>query len=111
MHKKKFVKELQETGIIDVISDAISIQDTVFKILYQNNRIQEMVGDRVGEYCYKAYQGKNRVCEGCHLKLSFKDGKIHTVERSRATENGIIYSKNCDPFIIKPYFFLYGICF
>lgn len=94
MSKKKYIKELEETGIIDVIGDAISIQDTDFKILYQNNRLKDIVGDRVGEYCYKAYQGEDKVCEGCHLAMAFKDGQIHTVERTRISSEGIMYSEN-----------------
>lgn len=88
------MKDIEETEIIDAIGDAISIQDPDYRILYQNTRHKEIVGDRVGEYCFKAYQGKDRVCEGCHLAMSFKDGTIHTVERSRSTENGIMYSEN-----------------
>lgn len=87
----KIIKDIEETGIIDAIGDAINIQDRDFKILYQNKRNKEIFGDRVGEYCFKAYQGRDRVCEGCCLALSFKDGKIHTIERSRSMENGIMY--------------------
>ncbi len=91
---KKMLKGLEEAGIIDAIGDPISIQDTNFVILYQNRVHKNLVGDRRGEYCYKAYQGKNDVCEGCHLAMSFKDGMIHTVEQSRVTEKGIVYSEN-----------------
>ena len=94
MPKRKFIEELKETGIVDVIGDAVSIQDTNFKVLYQNKCHRDIVGDQVGEYCYKAYQGKERVCKGCHLVMSFKDGKIHTVERSRNTNEGVKYYEN-----------------
>ncbi len=80
--------------IIAAIGDPISIQDTNFKVIYQNRRHRDIVGDCVGEYCYKAYHGKDYICEGCHLALCFKDGMIHKVERSRVTENGIVYSEN-----------------
>lgn len=98
MGKKKFIKQfvdiLKDTGIIEIIGDPISIQDTNFKVLYQNQSHRAIVGDCVGEYCYKAYQGKDDVCEGCHLDMSFKDGKIHTVERNRTTDEEIRYYEN-----------------
>jgi PAS domain-containing protein len=46
---KKFIEELKESGIIDAIGDAISIQDTDFAIIYQNKRHEDIVGDKAGE--------------------------------------------------------------
>ncbi len=94
MPTEKFIGELKETGIIDAIGGAISIQDTDLKILYQNQRHRDIFGDQGGNYCYKAYQDKDHICEGCHLSMSFRDGKIYTVEQSRATEKGIRYFEN-----------------
>lgn len=93
MLRDTLINELKGTGIIEVIGDSISIQDTDFKILYQNRSHRNIVGDRIGEYCYKVVRGKDHVCEGCHLAMSFKDGKIYRVERSRETENGIMYAE------------------
>lgn len=94
MQQQHILKELQKIEILDSIGDLISIQDTRFRVLYQNKRHRENVGDRVGEYCYEAYQGIDHVCEGCHLAMSFSDGNIHTVERSRKIEDGMMYSEN-----------------
>jgi PAS domain S-box-containing protein len=91
---KDIIKEIRESGIIDAIGDPISIQDTDFKILYQNQIHKKIVGDRKGEYCYKAYQNKDHICDGCHLSMSFRDGKVHRVERSRVIENEIRFSEN-----------------
>jgi len=44
-------------AILEVLGDAISIQDTDLRILYQNRAHQELMGDRVGEYCYQAGSG------------------------------------------------------
>jgi PAS domain S-box-containing protein len=86
-------KEKSE-AIISALGDGISIQDPHFKILYQNSRHKEMVGgDFRGEYCYEAYQRRNKVCDGCHLALSFKDGKIHRQERSKVTDKGIFHAE------------------
>ncbi len=59
------------SAIIAAIGDGISIQDTDFKILYQNQALVDLLGYHVGEFCYKAYQRKERVCEGCPVEMMF----------------------------------------
>jgi PAS domain S-box-containing protein len=78
-------------AIIEAIGDGIIIQDTDYKIVYQNQIQNEIYGNRVGEYCYKAYEGRDSICEDCPIELSFKDGKIHKTERSVPTDKGILY--------------------
>jgi PAS domain S-box-containing protein len=74
------------------MGEGISIQDREFRVLYQNQRHKDIVGgDRVGEYCYRAYQRRDRVCPGCHVALSFQDGKVHRAEQKRFTEQGTIH--------------------
>ena len=77
--------------IIEAIGDGIIIQDTDYKIVYQNQIQNEIYGNRAGEYCYKAYEGKDNICEDCPIELSFKDGKIHKTQRIIATDKGILY--------------------
>ena len=78
-------------AIIAAVGDGISIQDTNYRVLYQNRLAKDMVGDHAGEYCYKAYQCEDQVCEGCHLAKSFKDGGIHKQEQFRVTDEGLRY--------------------
>jgi len=67
-------------AIIEAIGDAISIQDTSLRVIYQNQAHVRMMGEHLGEYCYSAYQGKDLPCPGCHLVESFQDGEIHRRE-------------------------------
>jgi len=90
MPKKKLITELNETGIIEFIGDAISIQDTNFKILYQNNKAKEIIGNHVGKYCFKVIESRDSICENCPLDLSFKDGKVRTVERLNPVKKDLI---------------------
>jgi hypothetical protein len=48
------------------------------------------VGEHLGEYCYIAYARMDAVCEDCHMKISFLDGGIHTVEKRFASSQGIM---------------------
>lgn len=85
-------EEKAKTGaIIAAIGDGISIQDTDFKILYQNQICKDFVGDHKGEYCYRAYESRDHVCEGCPVAKTFTDGRIHSAERSAPTDNGMSY--------------------
>lgn len=90
---EKILKELEELRILDAIGDPVSIQDVHFKILYQNRANKAIVGSRLGEYCYKAYQGKDHTCDGCHLTMSLKDGKVHAVERQRVSGTEIMHAE------------------
>ena len=77
--------------IVEHVGDGISIQDMQFRILYQNQLHKALVGDHLGEYCYKAYKRRDQVCEGCHLAQAFIDGKIHRTVESRVTDDGKFY--------------------
>ena len=78
-------------AIIAGIGDGISIQDSDFRIQYQNQIHKDFVGDHAGELCYEVYERRDRVCEGCPVAESFRDGKIHTAERRVLTNKGTSY--------------------
>ena len=78
---EKLLKTIKEIGVLEAIGDGLSIQDTDFKILYQNDKAIQMIGNHVGKYCFKAFEHRDHVCAGCPLALSFRDGKVRTAER------------------------------
>jgi len=78
-------------AIIAAIGDGISIQDNNYKIVYQNKVAQGFYGKHVGEYCYKAYQNREQVCERCQLTMAFADGKTHKLEQKRTTDKGVFF--------------------
>lgn len=80
-------------AIIAGLGDGIIIQDTDYKIIYQNQIQTEIYGSHDGEYCYKVYEGRDTVCENCPVELTFMDRKVHKVERSASTDKGTIYSE------------------
>jgi len=84
-------EKARSEAIIAAIGDGISIQDRDYHVLYQNQVHKELVGDHVGEFCYRAYQRRDDVCDGCHLAMSFEDGKVHKQEQVRKTERGTFY--------------------
>ncbi|MDO8736988.1 MAG: ATP-binding protein, partial [Thermoleophilia bacterium] len=68
-------------AIIEGIGDGVSIQDTDFKVLFQNQVHKDFIGDHVGEYCYKGYEKRDEICDGCPVAMAIADGRIHLTER------------------------------
>ncbi|MEW6116569.1 MAG: PAS domain S-box protein [Nitrospirota bacterium] len=78
-------------AVLTAIGDGITVQDTSFRILYQNDIHKAKQGDHAGEYCYRAYQHRDSICEGCLLVRVFEDGRLHRRETSAVTDKGTIY--------------------
>ncbi|MBT0662958.1 PAS domain-containing protein [Geobacter pelophilus] len=67
-------------AIIAAIGDGISIQDTGFRVLYQNEVHRQMAGGNfIGEQCFSAFGRGTSPCEGCPVVAAFNDGGIHTL--------------------------------
>lgn len=88
---KQLIQEMKETGIISVIDNGVSIQDTNFKILYQNQMARDLMGDHVGKYCYKSYMLRTLACDDCSLSQGFSDGNSHKAEKSVTTDKGVLH--------------------
>ncbi len=82
------INVLVEHGVLNVIRDGVSIQDTDYKILYQNDFHKGLVGDHKGDYCFRAYDKSEQHCESCPLKAAFHDGQVCTSERKVNVESG-----------------------
>jgi PAS domain S-box-containing protein len=97
--KKQLLNELEKAqdeknrfeAIVAAIGDGIIIQDTDYKIIYQNQVQNEIYGDRTGELCYKTYEGIDEICQDCPIEMTFRDGKIHRSERRVVTDKGVSY--------------------
>ncbi|MBI4847883.1 MAG: PAS domain S-box protein [Nitrospirae bacterium] len=77
-------------AIIAALGDGIIIQDTNYRIIYQNEIQNKLYGDQTGNYCYKSYEGLDTVCEGCPVEKTFQDGMVHKSERHLSTDNGLL---------------------
>jgi PAS domain S-box-containing protein len=86
-------------SLIDAMEDSLTIQDTEYNIVYQNEVSKKIFGDRLGEKCYRAYEGRETVCDECPVEQTFKDGKSHTTERKTVLPSGevIIWENTANP--------------
>lgn len=62
--------------VVESLMDGISIKDLNYKIIYQNQAMQNMFGNHVGEICYMAL-GHSEYCPQCPTLEALKDGKPH----------------------------------
>jgi signal transduction histidine kinase len=83
-------KAMSET-IISSMGQGLSMMDTDFTILYQNQFQKDLVGDHAGEHCYMAVENKNSICQDCPVAMAFKEGGIHKTERTLITGEVPVY--------------------
>ncbi len=72
-------KEEYQT-LFEEVPCQISVQDRDFRIIQVNRVFQERFGDRLGEYCYRAYKGRDEICPICPVENTFKTGQPHFSE-------------------------------
>ncbi len=88
---EQLIKEIEEQGMLGAIGDAISIQNIDFQVLYQNQVHKDLIGNHVGEYCYRAYERRDHVCEDCPVAMTWENAGTYTKERTAPTDRGTIY--------------------
>ncbi|MCQ9205879.1 MAG: PAS domain-containing protein [Omnitrophica bacterium] len=89
---KRIERELQSErnklqSIIGAMKDGLSIHNLDYDIIYQNEILSTAFGG-LGKKCYRVYEDKNKVCDGCPVKKAFKDGKSHISERKVIMPSG-----------------------
>jgi PAS domain S-box-containing protein len=82
-------------SLMDAMEYTVTIQDLEYNIIYQNaaSRIASG-GDHLGEKCYRAYEGREKVCDGCPVEEAFKDGKSHIAERKTVISGKAAFWEN-----------------
>jgi len=89
--RKLFEEKNKLESLFATLTDGITVQDTDFKVLYQNKVHMDKQGVHTGEYCYHAYQHRATICDGCLLVQSFADGAVHRRETTAPGEHGLIH--------------------
>ncbi|MBI1920486.1 MAG: sensor domain-containing diguanylate cyclase [Geobacter sp.] len=83
---RNHIRKLQEQkawyeAILGSIGEGISIQSIDYRIIYQNSMHKELMGDHLGEICFRAFGKRDSVCDECHLHKAVHENVITTVER------------------------------
>ena len=93
---KTAVRELKEEkakseSIISSMGIGLIIQDLDYRIIYENATQLQLLGSHLDQYCYKAFEGRDSICENCPMELSLKDGGIHKYYKSFPAPEGTIH--------------------
>jgi PAS domain S-box-containing protein len=95
-------ERVRADAILAAIGDPLSIQDREFRVIYQNEANQRILGSHLGEHCYEAYEQNTAVCEGCAMAQAFADGTVHKAERSVTVDNETVhYDVTASPLLDK----------
>jgi histidine kinase len=68
----------------------ISVQDRDFRITQVNRVFEERFGDCLGDYCYRAYKGRQERCPVCPVENTFQDGLPHSSEETVVRKDGTL---------------------
>jgi signal transduction histidine kinase len=94
LKERKLAEEALQTeknklqSVIDAMSDGLIIADKDYNIIYQNEPTRIIYGDQTGGKCYRVYEGRDNVCDGCPVEKALMDGKSHTSERKVIAPSG-----------------------
>jgi PAS domain S-box-containing protein len=66
----------------------LSVHDPDFRIIDGNRRFREDFGERIGQYCYEVYKGRDEICPNCPVEATFADGQNHPSEQLLTTKDG-----------------------
>ena len=67
----------------------LSVHDRDFRIIDGNRRFREDFSERMGQYCYKVYKGREEICPDCPVEATFADGRNHPSEQLLITREGV----------------------
>ncbi|MGD8530917.1 MAG: PAS domain S-box protein [Syntrophobacterales bacterium] len=85
---QKSKKEYQT--LFEEVPCQISVQDRDFRITQVNRVFEDRFGDCQGEYCYRAYKGREEKCPVCPVERTFQDGQPHYSEEVVVRKDGTL---------------------
>ena len=77
-------------AVLNTVSDGITVISKDLEIIFQNEAMCRNFGKRIGEYCYKAYRGREEACEDCIVLEVLKDSKPRRALRDIQMSDGNI---------------------
>jgi PAS domain S-box-containing protein len=84
-------EKAKSEAIIESLGESIVIQDTNHIVIYQNRKHRGLMGNCVGETCYRVFGGYDGPCAECPVAMSFADGATHKVVRAVPGSQGMTY--------------------
>ncbi len=81
-------KRQEYQNLFESVPCLITVQDRNFKLVNYNREFADMFNPEPGDYCYRAYKGRNEKCDVCPVEQSFQDGQLHHAEETGIGKDG-----------------------
>ena len=74
--------------LFEMVPCIITVQDRDYKLVQYNREFAEKFAPQSGDYCYRAYKGRQEKCIACPVERTFADGRSHTSEETGFSKDG-----------------------
>lgn len=74
-------------AVLAATNSGLTVQSRDFEVIYQNEELTRRFGG-VGHPCYRVYEGRDEVCDGCPVARTFETGERHSSDRSFLMPSG-----------------------
>ena len=75
-------------SLFELVPCIITVQDRNYKLVQYNREFYEKFNPKPGDYCYRAYKGRELKCEICPVEETFADGRPHVSEETGFHKDG-----------------------
>lgn len=75
-------------NLFELVPCEIAILDKEFRLIHFNHRFAERFNPKIGEYCFRAYKGREQKCVPCPVEKTFEDGLPHFSEETGYAKDG-----------------------
>jgi len=88
-HEDQINKQRDEyQDLFEGVPCLITVQDRNYRMMRYNREFGEVFAPQPGDYCYRAYKGRDGICPNCPVQKTFEDGHVHTAEESGVNKDG-----------------------
>ncbi len=77
-------------NLFEMVPCIITVQDRDYKLVQYNREFAEKFVPEPGDYCYRAYKGRDEKCIICPVERTFEDGLTHTSEETGTSKDGTV---------------------
>jgi histidine kinase len=74
--------------LFELVPCIITVQDRDFRLIRYNREFEEKFNPQPGDYCFRAYKGRNAKCPECPVERTFDDGLPHFSEETGFGKDG-----------------------
>ncbi|MDJ0783735.1 MAG: PAS domain S-box protein [Desulfosarcinaceae bacterium] len=87
-HAKLNKQRKEYQNLFEQVPCLITVQDRHYRLLNYNREFARRFAPQAGDFCYKAYKGRDDKCKECPVEKTFRDGKSYATEESGINKDG-----------------------